>query len=262
MTLILSFPRRLAACCLLGISGAAAQAQPLPMGPALALDAMPGAPDGDTLGCLIEPFQVSEMGSAAAGVVQRVLVQRGDTVKRGQVVAELNTSVDEATLNLRRAEAAYLGRVVERNGDLYRRKLLPAGDYDEMTSRSRQAQLQVALQQAILAERSIKSPFDGVVAERYAGPGDRINDNKIVKLAQINPLLIKVVVPEGRYGRIAIDDKAQVNVNPAISDKPLQASVWRIDRVMDAASGTFTVLLKVDNKDHAIPAGVRCSIRF
>ncbi|SAI71980.1 hypothetical protein [Bordetella trematum] len=44
MTLILSFPRRLAACCLLGISGAAAQAQPLPMGQALALDAMPGAP--------------------------------------------------------------------------------------------------------------------------------------------------------------------------------------------------------------------------
>ncbi|KAG1382329.1 hypothetical protein G6F59_017860 [Rhizopus arrhizus] len=39
-----------------------------------------------------------------------------------------------------------------------------------MTSRSRQAQLQVALQQAILAERSIKSPFDGVVAERFAGP--------------------------------------------------------------------------------------------
>ena len=116
------------------------------------------------------------------------------------MVAELNTNVDEATLQLRRAEAAYLGRVVERNADLYQRKLLPAGDYDEMTSRSRQAQL-VALQQAILAERSIKSPFDGVVAERYAGPGDRINDNKIVKLAQIDPLVVKVVVPDGLTAR-------------------------------------------------------------
>lgn len=214
------------------------------------------------MACLIEPFLVSELGSASAGVIDRVLVQRGDLVKKGQVVAVLNTNVDEATLSLRRAEAAYLSRVAERNAELAKRNLLPAGDYDEITSRSRQAQLQVALQQAILAERSIKSPFDGVVAERIAGPGDRINDNKIVKLAQIDPLLVKVVVPEGLYGQIKVDAAAQVTVNSAISGKPLPAKVWRIDRVMDAASGTFTVLLRVENKDNAIPAGIRCSVRF
>ena len=74
-----------------------------------------GAP-ADSLGhpmaCLIEPFQVSELGSPSAGVLNKVLVQRGDEVRKGQVVAELNTNVDEATLQLRRAEAAYLGRVV------------------------------------------------------------------------------------------------------------------------------------------------------
>lgn len=252
----------------LGLAAAlacAAQAQGLPPDAALPPLTGLGAP-ADSLGhpmaCLIEPFQVSELGSPSAGVLNKVLVQRGDEVRKGQVVAELNTNVDEATLQLRRAEAAYLGRVVERNADLYQRKLLPAGDYDEMTSRSRQAQLQVALQQAILAERSIKSPFDGVVAERYAGPGDRINDNKIVKLAQIDPLVVKVVVPDGLYGQIKADAGAQVTVNAAISDKPLPARVWRIDRVMDAASGTFTVLLKVENKGNAIPAGIRCSIRF
>ena len=213
----------------LGLAAAlacAAQAQGLPPDAALPPLTSLGAP-ADSLGhpmaCLIEPFQVSELGSPSAGVLNKVLVQRGDEVKKGQVVAELNTNVDEATLQLRRAEAAYLGRVVERNADLYQRKLLPAGDYDEMTSRSRQAQLQVALQQAILAERSIKSPFDGVVAERYAGPGDRINDNKIVKLAQIDPLVVKVVVPDGLYGQIKADAGAQVTVNAAISDKPLRA---------------------------------------
>lgn len=212
--------------------------------------------------CLIEPFQVSELGSASAGVLSNVLVQRGDVVKKGQVVAEMNTSVDEATLGLRRAEAAYLSRVVDRNTDLFKRQLLPAGDYDEINSRSRQAQLQVALQQAILAERSIKSPFDGVVVERYVGPGDRINDNKIVKLAQINPLLVKVVVPVGLYGQIKADAQAQVTINQAITDKPLAAKVWRIDRVMDAASGTFTVLLRVPNEGNVIPAGIRCSVEF
>ena len=100
-----------------------------------------------------------------------------------------------------------------------------------------------------------------MVAERYAGPGDRINDNKIVKLAQIDPL----VGQGGRARRPVRPDQAdagaQVTVNAAISDKRA-AKVWRIDRVMDAASGTFTVLLKVENKGNAIPAGIRCSIRF
>ena len=73
------------------------------------------------MACLMEPFQVSELGSASAGVLSSVLVQRGDVVKKGQVVAELNTSVDEATLGLRRAEAAYLSRVVDRNTDLFKR---------------------------------------------------------------------------------------------------------------------------------------------
>lgn len=212
--------------------------------------------------CLVEPWQISEVGSASPGILADIPVHRGDAVKKGDTVATLNSSVDEATLKLRQAEAAYLSRVTSRNEELYKRKLLPAGDYDEITSRARQARLQVELQQAILDERTIRSPFDGVVGERYAGPGDRINDNKILQIAQIDPLLVKVVVPEHDYGSIRQGDKASVSVSKAISEQPLEAEVWRIDRIMDAASGTFTVLLKVPNTDHAIPAGIRCSIRF
>ncbi|MNW15214.1 hypothetical protein D3C71_2136570 [compost metagenome] len=64
------------------------------------------------------------------------------------------------------------------------------------------------------------------------------------------------------YGQIKADAAAQVTVNTAISDKPLQGKVWRIDRVMDAASGTFTVLLRVPNEGNAIPSGIRCSVKF
>lgn len=247
----------------LGLLAFSVQAQPARTG-LPALPALDAPADGlrSPMPCLLEPSLVAELGSATPGVLKSVLVQRGDTVRQGQVVAEFNTHVDAATLNLRQAEADYLGRVVERNADLFKRNLLPAGDYDEINSRSRQAQLQVALQRAILEERKIKSPLDGVVAERYAAPGDRVNDNKILRLAQINPLQVKVVVPEGLYGKIKNDDSAQVSVHAALSSKPLSAKVWRIDRVMDAASGTFTVLLKLENKGNAIPAGARCSIKF
>lgn len=218
------------------------------------------APGAQT--CLLEPFQVSEIGSPAPGVVETIDVHRGDVVEQGQILATLNTQVDEATLALRRAEAAFMSRVTNRNSELYKRKLLPEGDYDELRSRARQAQLQVALQQAILAERTIKSPYAGVVVERYVGQGDRINDNKLLKLAQIDPLLVKVVMPVSQYGRITPGDSAQVRINPAIHDLGLMATVWRVDGVMDAASGTFMVLLKMDNPEGSLPAGVRCSIQF
>ena len=176
------------------------------------------------------------------------------------MVAELNTNVDEATLQLRRAEAAYLGRVVERNADLYQRKL-PR----RRLRRDDVAQPPGAVAgrpaQAILAERSIKSPFDGVVAERRRPrrPHQRQQDRQ----ARAD----RSAGGQGGRARRPVrpdqaDAGAQVTVNAAISDKPLRAKVWRIDRVMDAASGTFTVLLKVENKGNAIPAGIRCSIRF
>ena len=152
--------------------------------------------------------------------------------------------------------------MVERNADLYQRKLLPAGDYDEMTSRSRQAQLQVALQQAILAERSIKSPFDGVVAERYAGPGDRINDNKIVSSRRSIRWWSRWSCPAAFTARSRPMPAPRSRSTRPSATSRFRPAVWRIDRVMDAASGTFTVLLKVENKGNAIPAGIRCSIRF
>lgn len=214
------------------------------------------------MACLIEPFQQSDIGSPAPGVISKIHVARGDTIKKGDVLASLDKTVDEATLRLRNAEAAYTNRVVSRNKNLYERKLLPASDYDEMNSRAKVASLQVQLQQALLKERDIPSPYDGVVVERYVGPGDRINDNKILKIAQINPLLVRVVVPEDRYGEIAKGDSAQLRVNQAISTEPLQATVWRIDKVMDAASGTFVVLLSLPNENHAIPAGLRCTVQF
>ena len=58
------------------------------------------------------------------------------------------------------------------------------------------------------------------------------------------------------------DAQAQVSVSQAITDKPLEAKVWRIDRVMDAASGTFTVLLRVPNEGNVSPSGIRCSVKF
>lgn len=212
--------------------------------------------------CLVEPYQISEIGSPAPGVVETIDVHRGDVVEQGQTLAVLNTQVDEATLALRRAEAAFMSRVTNRNSELYKRKLLPEGDYDELRSRARQAQLQVALQQAVLAERTIKSPYSGVVVERYVGQGDRVNDNTLLKLAQIDPLLVKVVMPENQYGRVSPGDAAQVRINPVIHDQALTATVWRVDGVMDAASGTFMVLLKMDNPEGLLPAGVRCSVQF
>lgn len=238
-----------------------APAQPAPLPPPVA-GVADGAADSAALSCLVQPYQVSELGSASPAVIQDILVQRGDMVHKGQVVVELDRSVDEATLALRQTEAAYLSRVVGRNNDLYKKNLLPAKDYDEMVSKLQQAREQVRLQKTIIATRSIRSPFDGVVAELYAGPGDRVNDNKLLKLAQLDPLLVKVVLPEARYGSIHAGETAHIHVSDAVAPGDLEAAVWRIDKVMDAASGTFTVLLKLDNPGQKIPAGIRCSVKF
>jgi hypothetical protein len=80
-------------------------------------------------------------------------------------------------------------------------------------------------------------------------------------IAEIDPLNVEVYVPITMYGRIKPGTRAVLKPEQPIGGV-YQAEVSIVDRVFDAASGTFGVRLLLPNPDHRLPAGLRCSIRF
>ena len=216
---------------------------------------------GDEMECLLEPHMVANVGSPVEGVIAQIFAARGADVRQGQPLARLNSTVEGATLNLKRAQQEYGERKVKRNEDLYKKNLIPASEKDELETQTHIAALEVRQQQEVLNQRTINSPLNGVVIERYLSPGEHISQEKIFKIAQIDPLNVEVVVPVELFGSVRVGATGEVRLDPLFSGG-YKAKVTVVDRVIDAASGTFGVRLELPNPGNKIPAGIRCAVKF
>jgi RND family efflux transporter MFP subunit len=215
---------------------------------------------GDEMECLVEPHLVANLGSPVEGTIAEILVDRGALVTKGQVVARLNSNVEAATVNLRSAQEEFGKRKMERNEELFRKQLISANEKDELDTQARIASLELKQQQEILEQRTVRSPLTGVVVERFMAPGERVANDKILKVAQIDPLNVEVVVPVELFGSIRVGMPGEVRVS--LIQGTFRAKVAVVDPIVDAASGTFGVRLELPNPGNRIPAGVKCRVRF
>lgn len=240
------------------------------------------------LGCLIEAERTADVGSQVVGIVESIAVERGDSVKKGQVLAVLKAQSERAAValakarqdaegELRAADAAarFAAQQLARNEDLLKRNFVSQNALDQSRADAevarqkleqarenrRVAGNEVDYSRAQLSQRTIVSPFDGVVTERYLSPGERVEEKAILRVAQIDPLRVQVVVPVSLYGSIKPGDTAAIQPElPGALAVPAQ--VTRVDKVIDPASNTFRTLLRIDNANHALPAGLRCKADF
>lgn len=210
---------------------------------------------------LIEPSMVVKPGSQVFGTLKNVTVDRGDTVTKGQVIAELNSDIEKAAVELVRTRVEFGERKVLRNEDLYNKKLISIHEKDEMETELKISMLQLREAQERLDIRSIKSPVDGVVVERFLSPGEYVGEDPIMEIASIDPLYVEVVVPVEKFGTIKKGMMAEIRPEP-LSVSKLKARVIIVDRVIDAASGTFSVRLELPNPNHTLPAGLKCKVNF
>jgi RND family efflux transporter MFP subunit len=210
---------------------------------------------------LIEPSEVVDVSSQVAGILKEVMVERGDRIKKDQIIARLNSDIEEAASELAMARVDFGKRKVLRNEDLYKKELISIHDKDEMETELRVSELQLREAQEKLEIRTIRSTIDGVVVERFLSPGEYVGEDPIMRIACINPLYVEVVVPAEKFGMIKKEDKAEVSLD---IPKPLKysARVLIVDKVIDAASSTFGVRLILPNPDYLLPAGLKCKVEF
>lgn len=252
-----------------GLPLAAGAQSPLPAAPKAAPGTastviQPGAKKaGDALECLVEPFMVVNVGSPVDGVLERVVVDRGDLVRKGQVVATLKSGVETAAVQLSQARVEFGKRKVERNQALFEKQLISAQERDEMVTEARLHEEELNKEKENLKLRTILSPLDGVVVERRLAPGELIRSDKsmVLRLAQLNPLNIEVIAPAELFGSVRVGMSGRVNLAPFVPGSHA-AKVVVVDKLIDAASGTFGVRLQLPNPSNKFPAGIKCSVEF
>ncbi len=240
--------------------------------------------------CVVQPGQIAALGSAVPGVLSKVNVNRSDYVSAGTVLAELESDVERASLQLanrlatlntatrlRQLNADFGSRTLQRNQSLFQKASISKQTLDQVKTEALIAEMQVQQERenievagievmrakAVLNRRSIRAPFDGAIMERYKTVGEYVADEPVLQIASLDPLHVEVIVPMSKLGVIESGMLGQISMSvPGFEDQTFDAIVRRIDPVGDAASATYGVLLELPNPDLIIPSGVRCQVDF
>jgi membrane fusion protein (multidrug efflux system) len=228
----------------------------------LSLSAAAKAPKADDeLDCMLEPNTKIDISPSVAGVLSDVLVERGDRVKRGQLLAKLVSGPEQAAVQLAQARLEFAERKAARNEDLFKKELISVNEKDEMDTEVSISRAQLKQAQEQLELRQIISPIDGVVVESDKDPGEYVETNPVMTLVSLNPLNVEVVAPAERFGTIKKGMHGKVTIYGP-KNGTYDAKVVLIDQIIDAASGTIRVRLALANPKNAIPAGLKCSVKF
>jgi RND family efflux transporter MFP subunit len=257
----------------------------------IAAAATPAARAGE-FDCVIEPRQIIELRAPLEGMIDKVNVDRGDIVKQDQVLVVLDTAVDRATEAIAEQRSQMRGAILsgqsrvafsaaklERANNLHGQNYVSAQARDEAATEKklaeselrdaednrRLAELELKRQREIIRLKTIRSPVDGVVVERMLNPGEfaeaGVGRKPILKLAEIDRLHVEVLLPVEAYGRVKRGMEVELVPEIPVGARYI-AKVAVIDRLVDAASGTFGVRLLLNNRDHRLPAGIRCKANF
>lgn len=241
-------------------------------------------PSAAPLGCLIEPHRSADVGSPVVGVIETVLVERGDRVAKGQPLATLRADVEKMSVAVAQSRADAVGEVqaAEANAVLAGQKLARAQDLaqkefissqaleqakaEAMVANNRLAQAREQraiyareheLARAQLGLRTIRSPSSGIVADRYLSAGERVEERPIFRVAVVDPLRVEVVLPAALF--TSVRKGMNVTVIPDFPGaQPRVAKIAIVDQLIEGASNTFRARLELPNPDGSLPAGLRC----
>ncbi len=252
------------------------------------LAAQSPAADIPQLDCVVEPHMVVDLSTQIDSIVATMHVERGDLVVKNQILVTLDSGVEQAAVESARARAAagagiragevsvaFAERREERVQTLYEENAVSSDQADEAATdtrlaqsqldqaeeAARLAQLEFHRAEEILRRHTIRSPIDGVVVQRYLSPGESVRFQPMLRLAQIDPLRVEVIVPVSVFGKIRVGQRALIQPeSPMVGNYPAEVAI--VDRVADAASGTFRVALDLPNPDYRLPSGLKCMVQF
>jgi membrane fusion protein (multidrug efflux system) len=195
---------------------------------------------------------VSEVG----GVVLELVVEEGQHVRKGDVLARLDA--DRAKVVLRQTQAA-MQRIEysdARNERLYERKLIARNAYEQNKSDLATHKVEVDLARLTLSKSAVVAPFDGVVTRRWIKQGQLLKPNDVAfEVADFRELKARLRVPE--RASVALKPGQTVAFKAdALPGRDFPAHVERVSPIVDAKSGTVEVIVAVDNVDGELRPGL------
>lgn len=203
----------------------------------------------------VEPFRTIRLASRTEGVLTEVMVEEGDVVQAGQVLARID--VREQRAELARSQA----RLREQEANFERMEQLKARDYiDAASYEGARAELEIVgseveLWQTRVDFGNVSSTIDGTVVARYVEPGEAISRHEpLFSIADLSSLVLRPGVSELDIGSLQMGDAVLISIDAVSRQERLPGLIRRIFPAAEVDSRLITVEIEIPD---ALAAGVR-----
>ena len=217
--------------------------------------------NGQTYVGMVEECEATAVSFTGMGVVKRVLVNEGQAVGRGQLIAEMDDTQARNLLSGAEATLAQANDALERYKMLHDAGSLPEVQWVEIQSKVAQAKSQYEVARKNLADCRLTAPVSGVIGKKLIGAGETaLPSQAVVTILDISSVKVKVAIPETEIGGISGNTSSIIKVE-AIGrsfeggriEKGVQA---------DALTHTYDIRIHVANRERKLLPGMVASVLF
>jgi len=211
----------------------------------------------------IEASQSIPLSFQSAGTVLRVLVNAGDAVHKGQLLATVDRADAQSMYELSNAKYKQAKDAYKRLKEVHDNGSLSEIKWVEMESNLEQAQSAVAMAKNNLSKCALYAPDNGIIGSRNIEPGMSSLGNPIspLELIKIESVFVKITVPENEIGKIKKGLKATFKVS-ALEDKVFEGIITNVGVVADRISRTYEVKVLVKNPGLLLKPGMVCDLNL
>lgn len=208
---------------------------------------------------ILEAYQEADIAPRVNGIIERVLVDEGDHVSRGQVLAELDKERFEQVVEQANAELRGVEQELARMSEMASRQMVSADAIERLKANRDTLRARLRLAQIDLEATTIRAPFDGVINRRFAKTGNLVQQHhreSLFHIVDLNRLQAVLNIPERDIHEVRVGQSVVLHTN----GEPIEAQVARISPAVDRVAGTFRVVVDIDNASNKTAQPLRAGM--
>ena len=208
----------------------------------------------------IEEASGVSLSFASAGTIKRIYVDEGQTVRQGQLIAELDPTTLQNAYTISKTSLEQAQDTYNRMKELHDAGSLPEMQWIQIENQLKSATAQEAIARKSLSDTKLYAPFSGYISSKIAEIGQNASPGMpIVKLVNIGSVKVKISVPEDDIQRIAQHSSMKVVV-PALGNREFEGQVKERGVSADPRSRTYEVKATIQNHDGQLLPGMICQV--
>jgi membrane fusion protein (multidrug efflux system) len=197
-----------------------------------------------------------------SGRIAKLGFADGRRVRRGQLLVQLDDTLQRAQLQQAQAQASIARTSLQRNRELAAQGFVSQSAVDQTAAALEVAEAQVALARAQLSRMRIVAPFDGIAGIRLVDIGDYVKDGAdLVAIEDVAVMFVDFRLPEGSLGRLKVGQAVDVTLD-GMPGRRYKGRVEAVDAEVEAGGRSLLVRARLDNDDGTLRAGMFARARI